>query len=626
MERRAALAVLLVVAAACRGNGVVHRPGEDWLESIKLDGNKAIALDDLLDGLALKRVREEGGPIDPYQLAVDTDRIRAAYLKLGFFDVEVKPRVVVVDHAQSVVFGITEGRRAVTKVVIAGLPADVSAEKARKLVELKDGAPFDYDVYDDAKEPLIALLENAGYAHAALDAQVLADHVHAEAVVQLLVDPGPRCTFGKIEISGVDAELAEAVRARMKFAPGDVYSQDALTRTQTALYELARFSTVRIDPDKTGDAVINVKVGLARASRHELKLGGGLAYEPLTDDVRVRAAYGIVDPWPLFNLALEGQLAITFPRSGILVPDTSQPQPKGHVTATLSRLDLFDTNIRGEVLAGYDYLTVEALTYYGPRLQLGLSSRLWFPWLTGRVGYLFADYGFRDFQIAEAPERSLNLDPVHPNERIGVFQQVLVADLRDDPIAATRGAYFEIRAGEGTPYLGGTGTYLKIVPEARGYVPLLGFVLAARLRAGGIFGEVPATERFFAGGASSQRGFSERHLSPFVIGINSMQGSEVPIGGAGVIETGVELRRFIGKWIGLQWGGVAFLDGGDVTTTPGGLDPLNLHWAVGGGVRAEVIKSLSVRIDVGVRLNRTGGSEPEPDSRWAFHLGIGEAY
>ena len=623
---RRALVVLLIVVAACRGNAIVHRPGEDWLVAIELEGNKAIDTGDLLDGLALKRVRDEGGPIDPYQLTVDTDRIRAAYLKLGFFDIDVKPRVDAKANAQTVVFKISEGKRAKTKVVIAGLPPDVSAQAARKLVALDDGDPFDYEVYDDAKEPLIALLENAGYAHAALDTQVLADHVHAEAVIQMLVDPGPRCTFGKIEVVGVDDELAEAVRARLKFATGDTYSQDALTRTQTALYELQRFSMVRIDPDKSGDKAIPVKIGLARASRHELKLGGGVAYEPLTDDVRVRAAYGIVDPWPLFNLGFEGQLAITFPRNGLLVPDLHQPEPKGHVSATLARIDLFDTNVRGEALAGYDYLTIEALTYYGPRFQLGLSSRLWFPWLTGRVGYLFADYGFRDFQIDEVAEASLNLDPVHPNERIGVFQQLLVADLRDDPIAATRGAYFELRMGEGTRYLGGSGTYLKIIPEVRGYVPFGGFVLAARARAGGLFGDVPATERFFGGGASSQRGFSERHLSPFVIGTNSMAGSEVPIGGAGIIETGVELRRFIGKWIGLQWGAVAFLDGGDVTTTPQALDPLHLHWAAGGGVRAEVIKSLSVRIDVGVRLNRHGIDEPEPDSRWAFHLGIGEAY
>ena len=86
---------------------------------------------------------------------------------------------------------------------------------------------------------------------------------------------------------------------------------------------------MRIDPDKSGTNVIPVKISLSRASRHELKLGGGLAYEPLTDDIRVRGAYNIVDPWPLYNLTLEGQLAITFPRDAILVPDSISPSRRG---------------------------------------------------------------------------------------------------------------------------------------------------------------------------------------------------------------------------------------------------------------------------------------------------------
>ena len=222
MDRRA-LVVLLVVAAACGSHGAVHRPGEDWLAEIKIEGNKGVDTDDLRDGLALKRVQDEGGPIDPYQLAVDTDRIRAAYLKLGFFDIDVKARVDLVDHAQTVVFTIIEGKRATTKVVIAGLPDDVPAKHARNLIALGDGDPFDYDAYDDGKDALVLMLENAGYAHAALDAQVLADHVHAEAVIQMLLDPGPRCTFGAVEIAGIDGTLADAVRERLAFHPGDVY-------------------------------------------------------------------------------------------------------------------------------------------------------------------------------------------------------------------------------------------------------------------------------------------------------------------------------------------------------------------------------------------------------------------
>ena len=51
----------------------------------------------------------------------------------------------------------------------------------------------------------------------------------------------------------------------------------------------------------------------------------------------------------------------------------------------------------------------------------------------------------------------------------------------------------------------------------------------------------------------------------------------------------------------------------------------NLHWAAGPGVR--VFTPLgAVRADVGFRLNRTGPMEPEPDSKLAFHISIGEAY
>jgi hypothetical protein len=33
-----------------------------------------------------------------------------------------------------------------------------------------------------------------------------------------------------------------------------------------------------------------------------------------------------------------------------------------------------------------------------------------------------------------------------------------------------------------------------------------------------------------------------------------------------------------------------------------------------------------VRTDFGYRLNRTGPDDPEPLSKWAFHLSLGEAF
>jgi translocation and assembly module TamA len=147
-------------------------------------------------------------------------------------------------------------------------------------------------------------------------------------------------------------------------------------------------------------------------------------------------------------------------------------------------------------------------------------------------------------------------------------------------------------------------------------------VLAAHGRFGGIYGDVPATERFFSGGSISQRGFAERRLSP------SRPDSEmrrIPYGGAGLLETSLEARVPITTFRDMPLGAAIFLDGGDVTETPGELSLKHLHWAVGAGLRLMTIVG-PVRLDVGYRLNRKTAMDPEPDSAFAYHLTIGEAF
>ena len=99
---------------------------------------------------------------------------------------------------------------------IHGLPADpeLPVAKVRKVLPLEDGKPFDYEPYDKAKELLLAVVEDAGYAHAKLDAKVIADRANHEAVIELTYDTGPKCKFGAIDIVGAPPDLVDAVRAR----------------------------------------------------------------------------------------------------------------------------------------------------------------------------------------------------------------------------------------------------------------------------------------------------------------------------------------------------------------------------------------------------------------------------
>lgn len=614
---------LLVLAGLACARGPARRPGSEYLKKIEIEGNQEVADRQLVSGLALQRAKRRGRAPDPYLVQLDEDRIRGEYLRRGYLGIDVRSRVERAGDALTVVYSVEEGGRARTRVAITGIPdgADLSPAEVRAALPLADGAPFDYAVYDEAKPRLLGAALDAGYAHAKLDATVYADRARGEAIVQLDYDLGPKCTFGTVELSGVTGALADAVRARLQFAPGDRYSQRAISATQRELYAMARFSTVQVQPAETAAPVVGIKIAVSEAARREVRLGGGFGVDRTAYEVRGRAGYSIAGwPFPLDTVTLDLRPAYAYLR------DDSGWQPRVRANAQLVRQDFLWTYARAEIEAGYNYLAVEAYTSYGPRARLAFATPLGDRRLQLGLAWSIERLGFRQISplIDQMPMlvEELGLRGV---QRVGAYQQSLAIDLRDHPIEPRLGAYGEVRLAEGTPYAGGALSYVQLVPEVRGYVPLGPVVLAARVRAGAFFGDVPATERFFSGGGSNHRGFGERRLSPSVTGDIDGKAHTVPYGGTAMVETGIEARIPIATWRKIGIGTVVFLDGGDVREELSELDAGTLHWAAGLGLRFRTLVG-PVRADLGYRLNRTGPDEPAPGSRFAFHLSLGEAF
>jgi translocation and assembly module TamA len=613
-------ATIAFALIAC--HGPVHHPGEEYLDAIKFEGNHAISSGDLRDGLALHRAQKMGAAPDPYLVTVDRERVKGAYLRAGYLEVDVHARVERHGDAATVIYRIDEGPRATTRVKISGLPDDLALpqSKVRDQLSLEEGKPFSYDKYDKAKESLLAVVQDAGYAHAKLDAKVVADRANHEAIVTLTYEAGPKCKFGAIDIHGAPDDLVDAVRARLAIEPGQQFSTAAIAKSQRAIYGMKRFSTVRILPDKTDGETVDVKISLAESAPHELSLGGGLGIDPMTYEVRGRAGYSITGwPFPLTSVDIDTRPAYAMLRDG------SGYEPRVRAMAKLTRIDLFAPFITGEVEGGYNYLVVEAYTSYGPRARLGLSSPLGIDQLKLRVGWQIESLDFRHISplIDAMTAQELGLDT---NERVGEYQQAIALDLRDNIIEPHSGLYSEVRVNEGTKYALGANEFVQVTPELRGYVPVGdSVVVAARGRVGTFYGDIPPTERYYSGGATTQRGFSERRLAPTVFGYVGNEFRSVPVGGGGLVDTSFEVRSQLGHIKGMGVGGVVFVDGGDVEETLSGINLANLHWAAGGGLRLFTLVG-AVRFDVGYRLNRTGPMEPEPDSHYAFHLSIGEAF
>ena len=139
-------------------------------------------------------------------------------------------------------------------------------------------------------------------------------------------------------------------------------------------------------------------------------------------------------------------------------------------------------------------------------------------------------------------------------------------------------------------------------------------VLALRGSVGSLVGaerdEVPADERFYAGGGGSIRGIGYELAGP-------LDDDDKPLGGRSVVEGSVELRTRFGD----NFGAVLFLDGGTVDTSVLPTGGTRVLFGAGPGLRYYTPIG-PVRVDLGFPLNpRQGVDDP-----FQLYFSLGQAF
>jgi outer membrane translocation and assembly module TamA len=130
-------------------------------------------------------------------------------------------------------------------------------------------------------------------------------------------------------------------------------------------------------------------------------------------------------------------------------------------------------------------------------------------------------------------------------------------------------------------------------------------VLALGLRLGlatpfGDTTDLPIEERFFAGGATTVRGYRERRLGP-------LDAKGNPVGGNALVVLNVEWRFPVWRWLG----GAIFFDTGAVTARVSDLSIDELRSGVGAGIRLTTPVG-PLRLDVGYPLDRVPRQSQTP--------------
>jgi outer membrane protein insertion porin family len=626
---RFCLAVLL--AAAALAAAACHDEGDVAVKSLAFSGNKTFDDAQLKAALATRQSGRLPWSATRYFNRKDFDadlrRLQAFYADRGFpkarisgIDVKLNDKKDAVDLTIKLDEGDPIVIDAVTLEGFDDLPGSLRGALAD--VPLKAGQFRDREMMRASRDLGARLLRDNGYAHAAVTVveRTLADP--NRVALTLHAEPGPKCYFGEIAVAGLKSVKENIVRREFEFAPGELYRESVLTRSQRRLTDLELFEFAHVDPQVPDDqsTQIPVRVTVAESKSERLKLGVGYGSE--------ERARGLVE-WKHLNL-FGGAEQTT---ANAKYSSIERGVRLSFVQPYLFRKGL-SLNITGTAWHTSE-LTYETGTYGGRATVIYHSDA----GLTGprepvhrelRVAYIneYVRYGITSQSLGDLSLREerialgLNPDTGRGAGTLAALDLDLERVAVDDALNPRRGTIVSGHFEHAARALGGTYHFEGVQAEARVYVPFgKSVVLANRFQIGSLVAanptDMPFSERYFLGGSSSVRGWGRFQISP-------LDAQGLPIGGRSMMLWSSEARFPVRGKIS----GVAFLDAGNVWPDSSTFQLNGLRYAVGPGVRY-LTPIGAVRADVGIQVNRIPGLiiNGAPESRfWRLHFSIGQSF
>jgi len=330
-----------------------------------------------------------------------------------------------------------------------------------------------------------------------------------------------------------------------------------------------------------------------------------------------------------------------------------QPTPSGNtgygfaeyrVQGTFREPRLFDTAADGYLTATVEQQIRSSFNFARQSAAAGIARRL-----TRNVSvtgsYQIQKVRLFDENISAADQ--LVIDRLFPQVRLSSFSTSIIRDTRDDQVDPRRGEIFSANGQLAARTIGSEVGFAKSFFAAQLFRPVphgSGLIFAGSARLGlaagfprtatteDAFGnpvvttvdDLPQSERFFAGGDTTVRGFAldrlgVQHIPPQPNDTIDKDG--FPRGGNGLVVFNAELRE------PLRWGvsAVGFLDGGNVFAKPGDIDLTELRGSVGLGVRWKSPLG-PFRIDYGFKIHRRDVAPGVIESRGQWWFSFGQAF
>jgi outer membrane protein insertion porin family len=482
--------------------------------------------------------------------------------------------------------------------------------------------------------------------------------------LRFVVHEGPQIIVDHVLVVGNAHTSSTTIERELALPAGTPISQTKLSEAQRRLSALGLFRRVQVmDVPRGTDRRRDVLVVVQEAPLNTIGYGGGLEGSLRT---KLDAATG--RPVDSFDFAPRGFFEIgrrnlwgknrsvnLFARgairssdiNGVLptdststITDTSAGFREYRVLAQYREPKLLDAPVDLIVSASVEQAIRSAFDFNRQQIYVEGSHRFG-PTVSVAGRYLFGRT--RRFNERIDPQSQLDVDRLFPKVRLSTFSASLVRNTRDDAFEPTRGSLMTFDGTLSTRAMGSEIGFVKALFQGFTFkqLPVLrGAVIGGGARLGLGFGfpqlvldpdgsgqsvnleqEIPASERFFAGGDSSVRGFALDRLGS----AKTLDYYGVSKGGNGLLIVNTELRVPLFSIKGYAVGGATFVDVGNVFARVSDMSLGDLRSGAGFGLRMQLPVG-PLRMDFAWKLNPLRFADGTREDRFAWYITLGQAF
>ena len=216
--------------------------------------------------------------LDRDEIARDMIRIRVYYWRRGFRAAQVDTTITKIgDNKVDVVFNIVEHDPTLVRKIEINYDSLVLREKrVRKMTLLKAGDPLDLVKLDSMRISFANEMWSEGHSDATVDTVITIDEGRRLADIRLTLIPNHSTYVGDIVINGLEKVSRQTVLNSITMRSGELFRASDVLESQRNLFESNLFRLAAVEVPPQFDSVKKITITVAESPLQEREIGVGV--------------------------------------------------------------------------------------------------------------------------------------------------------------------------------------------------------------------------------------------------------------------------------------------------------------------------------------------------------------